>query len=514
MQQSHFNHSVSQTAGANSAPSNWPLAFANLTVRLDSPVPIYQQVLGAVRAAITSGELPQGTLLPTSRELAGVLGIARNTVVNAYARLAAEGHVVSNKRRGTRVAPLSFNASAPPRQTLTASAAEQDSHRIEIAQRAQHVLEASNGANRRPFSLHATDPLLSPRNLMGRLLAEEFRRPPVEDLKTGASHGTQRIQMALAGYLRQMRGVYCNPEQIFPTTSLETALDLAIRVLIDPGHSIYIENPAPDSVRTAFSAAGARLYPLDTAHSSSGASNMIKPPRLIFVSPSVNFPFGQQLPQSERLALLELAAKTNALIFENDMYGELTYSGLRLQAIQGQDPLGQVLYFGSLTETLGPHIRMGFLVVPAPLVESFQAMAQRVSYGPEQFILSAVARLLEENRYAMHVRLIRSKYAKRMQTMIQVCRTHLRSASVIEPLGGLHVALRFEQALNEAGLCVQAAAQGLAVSPLSRFYLQPGQICGLVLGFGAMAERTIEPAIRRLASLVDQQLSAPMLRAS
>jgi GntR family transcriptional regulator/MocR family aminotransferase len=312
-----------------------------------------------------------------------------------------------------------------------------------------------------------------------------------------------------------MRGVFCSPEQIIPTTGLETALDLTIRVMIDPGHSVHIEDPTIDSVRAAFSAAGAQLYPLQTdAGPHAMDTSRRPPPRLIFVSPSTSFPLGQQMPESQRLSILDQAAAANAVIFECDACGELSYTGQRLQAIQGHDPRGQVLYFGSLTEALGPHIRMGFLVVPTSLIEAFSAMGHRISFSPDQFILTAIARLIEENRYAMHLRSIRSAYSQRMRLVVQACHALMNNVTVVEPMGGLHIALKFDDTLNEAAICSAATMQGLAVAPLSRFYMHPTRESGLVLGFGALPNRTIEHAVRRLAGIIEQSISgAPTLRA-
>jgi GntR family transcriptional regulator/MocR family aminotransferase len=481
--------------------ANFPLAIANITINAASPVPIYEQICAAVRTAIGAGDLPPGTPLPTSRELAQALGVGRNTIVSAYSRLAAEGFLVSNTRRGTRVADEPVGA--PVFRQERSEAAHETVSAIEIGYHARRVLElpAVPGLSVRPFALHAPDPALYPRNPLSRLLAEEFCRATSGDLKLGH----KRFQSALAAWLRHMRGVNCEPGQIIPLPGIESALDLTARVLLDPGHSVLVEDPVMDGVRQCFTAAGAQV---ETMPSDSIGPDPARasgpPPRLIFVSPSVSFPFGRQMPEARRKAVLELAYRTHAAVFEADICGELAFGGSRLRAIQGQDSEGRVIYFGSLNEALGPNIRAAYLVVPPNLVDAFQAMAQRADYGPDAFILSALASFIEENHFAMHIKTIRSVYARRLKMMVDACRVHLPEATILEPSGGLHLTLLFPHGLDEQAACRAANEMGLTVSPLSRFYRHGTRTPGLVLGFGTVPERMVEASMRKLAAAVAQ----------
>jgi GntR family transcriptional regulator / MocR family aminotransferase len=491
---------------------NFPLAIANITINAASPVPIYEQICTAVRAAIAAGDLPPGMPLPTSREFAQSLGVGRNTIVSAYSRLAAEGYLVSNTRRGTRVTDEPIGAPAF-RPNLHDGRVEtpRASNPIEIGYHARRILELPFAPSQavKPFALNAPDPSLYPRNPLSRLLAEEFCRSTGGDLRLGH----RRFQAALAAYLRHMRGVNCEPSQIIPVTGLESALDLTARVLVDPGHSVLIEDPAMDAVRRAFTAAGATIETMPSDSSGADPSRASgPPPRLIYVSPSLSFPFGRQMSEARRRQVLEMAGRTRSAIFEADISGELSFSGSRLRAIQGQDSEGRVLYFGSLNETLGPHIRAAYLVVPPHLVEAFSEMEQRIAYGPDAFLLSALATFIEENHYAMHIRNIRCAYAQRLKMMAEAARSHLPQATVLEPSGGLHLTLIFPRGFDESAAGVAAAEQGLTVAPLSRFTRD--HMPGLVLGFGAVPERSIEPMMKKLASAIEGQTGAASDRAA
>ena len=506
------------TSAIGLSESSFPLAIANMTVNDASPVPIYEQICRAVRTAISAGDLPPGTPLPTSRELADALKVGRNTVVTAYSRLAAEGYLLTNKRRGTRVAEDTLGIMplrredraaeampAPEPQPAGALGQWAGASAIEISYRARDALEASepDTAQMAPFALNTPDPSLYPRNPLSRLLAEEFcRSPGGGDLQ----FGMRKFQTAMAHYLRHMRGVDCEPAQIIPITGLESALDLTIRVMIDPGHTVYIEDPASDVVRHCLRSAGAQLVAVPSDSAGADISRVSgPPPRLIFVSPSANFPFGQQMSEPRRAAMLDAARNWNAAIFECDVLWELSYTGNRLRAMQGRDKSAPVFYFGSLNQTLGPHIRAGYLVVPAKLVDPFTSMAQRVSYGPEPFVLGALATFIEDTDYAVHARTIRGVYAERLKVLIEAVRQHIPDVTILEPSGGLHLSVLFNQKINERAVASAASERGLSVTPLSRFYLageRRSAQSGIVLGFGTLPERMIDTMVKRLGEVI------------
>jgi GntR family transcriptional regulator/MocR family aminotransferase len=500
------DHESESTLRSRNAAPSFPLAISAIALNAESPVPIYEQICKAIRIAINIGDMPAGTPLPTSRELATVLAIGRNTVVTAYSRLVAEGYLVSNTRRGTRVSEHPLGAAIfEPGTNGEARAGDNrqiSSGTIEISHRARRILEEPFGQLLvpRPFALNTPDASLYPRNHLSRLLTEEFCRSPSRD----AQHGQQRFQAALAAYLRHMRGVHCEPVQVIPISGIEAALDLTARVMIDPGHSVLVEDPAPGLVRQAFQAAGARLDVLPTDGQGADPDRTSgPPPRLIYVSPSVGFPLGCQMSEMRRLAVLDLAQRTGAVIFEADAYWELSYTGSRPRAVHGYDRDGQVLYFGSLNETLGPHIRVGYIVVPPALVRPFADMAQRVGYGPDAFVLAALATFIENNHYAMHIKAIRSAYSQRLRIACEALRIHLSGCTVVEPSGGFHVTILFPRGIDEGAACNAALAHGLTVFPLSSFFLHPHQIAGLVLGLGTVPNRNVETMIRRLAEVIE-----------
>jgi GntR family transcriptional regulator/MocR family aminotransferase len=500
-----------------SSGAAFPLAIANMTISDSSPVPIYEQICRAIRTAVATGDLPPGTHLPTGRELAEMLNIGRNTVVTAYSRLVADGYLLTNKRRGTRVVEDTANlglvpGDEGPAKSLAVSEAKShgsrsESNVIEIGYHARHALQAAppETVANAPFCLYSPDPALYPRNPLSRLLTEEFCRSP----SGGDNRGEiRKFQLAITNYLRRMRGVCCEPYQIIPVSGLESALDLTTRVMIDPGHWIYVEDPTSDLVRHRLRSAGAQLAPIPSDNKGVDIGRMAAPPpRMIFASPSVSFPLGQEMSEAHRQTLLGAARNWHAVIFECDTAWDLSYTGNRFRALQGSDHGAPIIYFGSLNLILGPHIQVGYLVVPAQLADPFRHTAKLIGYGPEAFVLSALARFINDTEFAIHTKNVRSAYAKRLRVLVESIRARIGRITVVEPTGGLHVTVLFSDELNEERICQMSAERGLSVAALSRFYCATGRgpaSTGIVLGIGSVPDRTIESMVGRLAEVVGE----------
>ncbi len=494
-------------ADSTSSRQDLPLAIANISISPESPVPIYEQICSIVRAAIVAGDLPANTLLPTSRELAAMLGIGRTTAVNAYSRLIAEGYLISRLRRGTRVAPQQRAAMSAPSDMTERRPAKSERKivsEVEISFTARRTLERSLSANAnvQPFAVEEPDPTLCPRAELGRLLAEGFRRPPIPDSGLDQGRELRVFQSAVAAHIRQARGVVCDPSQIVPTLGIESALDLVARLLIDPGHLVHVEDPGPALARATFEGAGARIRAVGSDRDGADFSKAgAPPPRLMVVSPALSFPLGAQMSEARRQAVMDVVEATGSLLFENDAYGQLLYRGGRLPALQAQDP-GRILYYGSLSNTLGPGIRVGYLVVPECFVEPAFELARRSGSRPDSFVLSALASFIAGGHYALYTRKIRAVYAQRLKLLVEACRTHVREVALIEPCGGFHLTLLAQNASREESICISAAQQNLSVTPLSSFYGGKPGAFGLVLGFGAVPDRLIEPLVLKLATII------------
>ena len=367
--------------GEDRAVATFPLAIANIALDARSPLPIHEQICQAVRTAVWARELPPGTLLPTTRELALHLGVARNTVVFAYARLAAEGLCVSNTRRGTRVAsdlPARGNYS----EVINAPEARaNDMVRLRAAFHMRDALEArvDRSAGGTPFALYASDPVQYPRTKLGRRLADKFLgAPPTGHF--GAPNGSDRFQAAIAAYLRQARGVVCSPAQVIAVSGLESALDLTARVLLDPGDCVQVEDPSMDIVHSAFRSARVSIKAAPSDAFGPNFKSVEGPPaRIIFVSPSVSFPYGMAMTEAAPPGRPRGRARPERGHLRKRYVLRAPLQRRKPRSIQGQDKDGRVIYYGGFPETLGSSVRVGYLVVPESLLDAFVETSRRVS---------------------------------------------------------------------------------------------------------------------------------------
>jgi len=390
------------------------VALAGIDLDHQSSVPLSIQLYEAVRRAILHGQLRPGTRLPSTRSLAEEYEVSRNTVVFAYEQLLAEGYVESKVGSGTCV------ARAIPDELLTVRAAAMParnrlSNRGPISMRGKllsskpiRLLTIPTPA--RPFQSGLPDTSAFPFKIWSRLLARHWRRPNRDLLAYGDPSGHRPLREAIAAYLRTSRAVQCDTDQVIVVNGSQQALDLAARLLIDPGDLALVEDPGYPGARIALQAAGARLarLPIDAEGANiSSITGRVTGARLIVVTPSHQFPLGVTMSVTRRLALLDFANRSGAWIMEDDYDSEYRYRGKPLPSLQGLDRTGRVIYMGTFSKTLFPSLRLGFLVLPHDLVEYFRrARSATDGHSPitEQAVL---ADFITEGHYARHIRRMR-----------------------------------------------------------------------------------------------------------
>ena len=498
--------SSADAAGTSGPPAaaDLPLALARMAVDPASPLPLYKQICRMLRMAISTGDLPAGLVLPTSHELAASLEVSRNTIVTVYSLLAAEGLLSSNTRRGTRVADVPVNrAPSTLRKQDLDLPSRQRPTRQTPALPSPHPQGDSKSAGE-VAALAATqtpDPSNSPMAL-GRCIAREFGSPPKPAL------ALRQFQYAICTFLRRARGMQCEPEQVMPVRSLKHALDLVGRILIDPGHWAYVEDPSDGQALRSLHAAGAQVLPISGDVYGADISKVHGPsPRIVVVSPSANFPSGHQMSDTRRTAMLETADRTGAFIFEDDRWCEISYSGRQSKPIQARNPGARVLYFGSLQESLGPQIKAAYLVVPFPLIRAF-SRAQRAEAIPGPFVLSALAAFITSPDFAHHLQSVRSAYSQRLSILVEACRRSLRDAVILEPAGGLALPVQLHREIDEEAVCRAGASLNAALAPLSSsfHFAADSTPRGIIIGLGTVSERSIDILVSRISEAVHEDL--------
>ncbi|AWK87221.1 PLP-dependent aminotransferase family protein [Azospirillum thermophilum] len=465
--------------------------------------PLHRQLYLALRQAVVDGRLRPGDRMPPTRALARDRGLSRNTVVTAYETLFAEGYITGKAGAGTFVA-----ASLP--DTPPDGAVPRRGSRRDIGLSARGALLTRSLPLRRdspdrPFGLGSPDRRAFPFALWGQLLARSWRTGGRTLAVEAESMGYLPLRAAVADYLRAVRAVRCEAEQVMIVSGAQQGLAVTVQLLLDPGETVWVEDPGWPGTRAALEGAGAGLVPVPVdAEGLVVAEGARRGPgaRLVLVTPSHQFPLGVTMSLRRRLELLDWAAANDAWIVEDDYDSEFRYAGPPLAALQGLDGAGRVIYVGSFSKVMFPGLRLGYVVLPPDLVEPVAAARRHFDGGTSIVPQPALHRFLAEGYFASHLRAMRTLYAGRRAAMLDALGRDLGGVAVPEPgEAGLHVTVRLPPDLPDRDLSARAQRQGLLCPPLSAYGLEDRTLNGLVLGFASHREETLAAAVRDLAGL-------------
>ncbi|HEX8255460.1 MAG TPA: PLP-dependent aminotransferase family protein [Thermoanaerobaculia bacterium] len=479
--------------------------LAALTLDPASRTPLHRQLYEAIRGAILTKQLHAGSRLPSTRSLAADLQISRNTVLLAFEQLLGEGYVESRTGSGT------FVANTVPDEVLRTGARKTApaASRVRRARSLPAPITTTSD-KRRAFepALPALD--LFPIQLWTRLIAKQWSRngPALLDsLAYGDAAGHPRLRSAIAQYVGAARGVACDAAQVIITNGLQHGLEMICRVLLEPGERVWFEDPGYPAARAAFAAAGAQvvLVPVD-AEGLDVAAGITKcaAPRLIYLTPSHQFPSGVTMSIPRRLQLLDAARRSDAWILEDDYDGDYRHSTSPAPAIHGLDTDGRVIYVGSFSKSLFPALRLGYIIVPPSVVETFmraRALAGRTLPAVDQLV---VADFIELGHFERHIRRMRAAYRERQEALIASAAKDLRGLAVVAPTeAGMHSLAWLEQ-IDDVVASREAAEENLEAAPLSAFCGEVRLPDALVLGYGAVTPRQIRVATAALGRALER----------
>ena len=489
-----------------------PLPLGTLDLDPEAAIPLYRQLYESLRGAILEGRLAAGARLPSSRLLANDLGVGRNTVLAAFEQLTAEGYLEAVVGAGTRVAQslpddlLQIGKKTAKAKAATPSPAGTLSARGEqLASVRRPAVHYERGQGRAfQHGLPALD--LFPMTLWSRLLARRSRDTASGLLGYETGAGFAPLREAIAAHAGAARGVVCTAEQVIVTTGAQAALMLAAQMLTDPGDAVWLEDPGYLGARGAMLGAGARIVPVpvDSEGIDIEAGRALDPnPRLIYVTPSHQYPLGVTLSLQRRLALLDFARQTNALVLEDDYDSEYRFTGRPVASLQGLDRSGRVLYMGTFAKTLFPALRIGYLIVPDNLIDAFRTAIRLTGHIPPAAAQAALADFILEGHYGAHVRRMRSIYATRHASLVNAVRGELDDWLDIAPGdGGMQMPAFLHADVNDKEIAALASDAGIYVSPLSNYQLGNSHRSGLYLGFAAIPEMRILKSARRFAEVL------------
>lgn len=479
-----------------------------LTLDTGGDRPLYLQLERRLRDAILSGRLPPEERLPSTRLLAQQLGVSRNTAVKAYEQLRVEGFLDTRRGSGTRVAAtLPDDLLHAPRRTQHARAARRN--RIRLAHNAERLRDVLTWMQQeterlsRPFRAHTPASDVFPRETWTQLTNRRQRTLPRRFTERTNPTGYRPLREAVAVYLGASRDVSCTADNVMITAGAQQGIGLLARLLIDDGDVVVMENPGYTPAAVIFETAGARIKSIpvdDNGLDLSRLRRLDPPPKLVYVTPSSQFPLGMTMPLSRRLALLDWADRENVTIVEDDYNGEYRYSGRPVAALHALAAPGRVIYTGSFSKLLFPALRVGYLVVPEELIEWLSAarwLIDRHSPPVEQAVL---ADFINEGHFVRHVRRMRTLYAERQAALVDAVQRHLDGILTTTAMdSGLHLIGELCPPHTESSLLSAAASAGVELMPTSWFAFEPLEKPSFLLGYAPFRHRELVRAAKGLA---------------
>jgi GntR family transcriptional regulator/MocR family aminotransferase len=489
-----------------------PAHLASLALDPAAAEPLYRQLYFAIRDAILTGRLQPGARLPASRTLARDLAVSRNTVMAAFEQLAAEGYL------GGRVGAGSYVSRRLPEEALVARTEAALAVPAPIpapgpSARGRRLIGlARTSARPRPFAPGLPELAAFPFEDFARLLQRHWRAPPASFLIGADPMGWRPLREALAAHLGAARAVRCTAEQVLVVSGAQQALDLAARVLIDPGDRVWVEEPGYAGLEGALLAAGAELVPVpvDGEGLSVEAGQALAPgARMACVAPSHQYPLGITMSLARRLALLEWARTADAFVLEDDYDSEYRYAGRPLAALQGLDADGRVIYVGTMSKIMFPGLRLGYMVVPTHLVEAFTAVRRITDTHPPMLAQPALAEFIADGRLAQHIRRMRALYAERQGRFLQLAGELLGGLLELAPAeAGMHLIGWLRRDLDDRAVSAAALRRGIEAPPLSAYYRGRPPRPGLLLGYAGIGEAETRQGLERLALAIREVAQA------
>jgi len=482
-----------------------------IALDVESNVPLHRQVYEAFRQLILAGKLSPKQRLPSTRTLAKSLAISRATAVQSYEQLISEGYLQTVGGAGTYVCdrlPEDLLHSKPIEQSKIYCAADNLSL---STYGASLITDAPLYSSRLalPIEFRYGQPALDafPLNLWRQLISRHCRHDRLMLDYANDSLGYQPLREAIARYLIQSRAVQCNADQVLIVSGSQQALDLVSRVAIDRGDGIAVEDPGYLGARHVFLSQGAKLYPLPVDRSGMLVEKLSQHSphiKLVYVTPSHQFPTGAVLSLSRRLELLAWAEQAGVLIIEDDYDSEFRYEGRPIPALQGLDRTGSVVYIGTFSKVLFPSLRIAYLVVPPRLVNVFARakwLADRQSPLLEQYVL---ADFINEGHLERHIRRMKALYDGRRQALVRSLITYFGDrVTILGENAGMHLMVRLSTNLSDHIIIERAAGVGVGLVSARQYYLENVSTGEFVLGYADLNATEIEIGVQKLAAVID-----------
>lgn len=461
----------------------------------------------ALRDAILDGRLVSGTKLPSSRALAEMMSISRNSVLAAVERLLDEGYVWTKASSGTYVAQnipdhfIHIEKSAYLSNTTHPDSLNLNPHIASLLPvwQKRHVL----GQGRKMFHIGVGCIDLFPHQLWGKLLGRAWRNSYYQLGQFHDPRGYLPLREAICQYMRSTRGLHCTEQQIIIVNGTQQAIHLAAYTLLQAQDQVCLDEPGYDAALNIFRSFGVHVHAISSDDEGMQVSDIMQhyaESKLVYTAPSHQFPLGGTLSLARRFALLDWAAQQQKWIFEDDYNSEFRYGTHPIQALQGLDQQQRVIYSGTFSKMMFPEFRLGFMVVPEALIDAFSLAKYYTDTRSSYLEQVALTLFLQEGHYARHVRKVRKACEERQHALIAAIQHYLADVLTIQPTdSGIHLVCWLKAPWTEQTFIAQCLAIDLAVQPLSRYCQTAFKKAAILLGYAAHTPEEIWENIEKLA---------------
>lgn len=459
----------------------------------DSNVPLYLQIYEQLKEKIISGEILEGNKLPSTRRLSTILNVSRNTVESAYMQLSSEGYVLSKAGSG-------FIAQKLDNSIISMLKSEN----ISIVKNPMPI-ESLNDDDNYKYNfeygkLSAPD---FPLRLWKRISNKSLSSISSEDMTSyNAGKGEVELQIEIMNYLKKSRGVSCNPEQIIISSGSEYSFSLLAQLLRKDSNEIAIEDPGYIGAKDIFINNGYTIIPINLEEDGINLDELeSSSAKIVYVTPSHQFPIGLVMPIAKRLKLIDWAIRKNAIIIEDDYDSELRYNSKPIPSIQSIDSKGAVVYIGTFSKALSPSLRLNYMVLPKPLLEIYNKRFNRYKSSVPFIQQRIIQQFMHLGHFDRHLRKIYLVNKRKHDVLVHAIQEFMGNNIIIHGKNaGLHILLEFNNGLTEKELITKAKTYGVKVYPVSIFWTRvekyPNNM--VLLGFGGMPESDIIEGIKIL----------------
>jgi len=464
-----------------------------IVITNESNVPLYLQVYEQMKEKIITGQILEGSKLPSTRMLSTMLNTSRNTVESAYLQLCSEGYIASKARSGFISLKLDrMEVSKPTSECFK---------NIEEFKTIMHEVNPNN--YKYNFSYGSLSALDFPLHLWKRISNKCLSSTDPEDLTSyKARKGEPSLQIELMKYLTKSRGVSCTPEQIIISSGIEYCLSMLCQLFRGDFDQIALEDPGYIGARDIFVNNGYNVIPICLEKDGINLRKLERSSaRMVYVTPSHQFPTGSVMPIQKRLKLLDWAIRKQGIIIEDDYDSEFRYNSRPIPSLQGIDSKGCVVYIGTFSKSLSPSLRLNYMVLPQSLLERYDKLFNRYQVSVSFIQQKTMQQFMHLGHWDRHLRKICLTNKRKHDILVHTIQELLGDKVIIHGKNaGLHILLEFNNGLCEEELIEKAKDYGVIVSPVSIFWMRPDSYSNnmILLGFGKMPENEIAEGINVL----------------